>query len=126
MIDSNIFFFFPSPLLTAREPEIRNLQVSDVTPDSFNLSWTATDGAFETFTIEIVDSNRFLKTLEYNISGDERAAHISGLRPSNDFIVYLTGLTPNIQTKTITATATTGTSAFSISNVFFPDFLFAG
>lgn len=92
---------------TAREPEIRNLQVSDVTPDSFNLSWTATDGAFETFTIEIVDSNRFLKTLEYNISGDERAAYISGLRPSNDFIVYLTGLTPNIQTKTITATATT-------------------
>ncbi|XP_055994677.1 tenascin [Sorex fumeus] len=106
---------------TAGEPEIRNIEVSDITPDSFNLSWTATDGAFETFTIEIIDSNRFLKTLEYNISGAERTAHISGLRPNNDFIVYLSGLTPNIGTKTITTTATTVAepllSHFTVSNV---------
>ncbi|XP_057576171.1 tenascin isoform X3 [Hippopotamus amphibius kiboko] len=92
---------------TAGEPEIGNLNVSDITPESFNLSWTATDGAFETFTIEIIDSNRFLETVEYNISGAERTAHISGLRPSNDFIVYLSGLAPSTQTKTISATATT-------------------
>ncbi|XP_015100841.2 tenascin isoform X1 [Vicugna pacos] len=92
---------------TAGEPEIGNLNVSDVTTESFNLSWTATDGAFETFTIEIIDSNRFLETMEYNISGAERTAHISGLRPSNDFIVYLSGLAPSIQTKTISVTATT-------------------
>ncbi|XP_037348157.1 tenascin isoform X3 [Talpa occidentalis] len=92
---------------TAEEPEIGNLSVSDVTPESFNLSWTATDGAFETFTIEIIDSNRFLETMEYNISGDARTAHISGLRPSNDFIVYLSGITPSVWTKTISATATT-------------------
>ncbi|XP_004677456.1 PREDICTED: tenascin isoform X1 [Condylura cristata] len=92
---------------TAEEPEIGNLSVSDITPESFNLSWTATDGAFETFTIEIIDSNRFLETMEYNISGDERTAHISGLRPSNDFIVYLSGITPSVWTKTISASATT-------------------
>uniref|UniRef100_A0A8C3WXC8 Tenascin n=1 Tax=Catagonus wagneri TaxID=51154 RepID=A0A8C3WXC8_9CETA len=92
---------------TAGEPEIGNLNVSDITPESFNLSWTATDGAFEIFTIEIIDSNRFLETMEYNISGAERTAHISGLRPGNDFIVYLSGLAPSIQTKTISATATT-------------------
>ncbi|XP_061056021.1 tenascin isoform X3 [Eubalaena glacialis] len=92
---------------TAREPEIGNLNVSDITPESFNLSWTATDGAFKTFTIEIIDSNRFLETMEYNISGAERTAHISGLRPNNRFIVYLSGLTPSIQIKTISATATT-------------------
>ncbi|XP_067599636.1 tenascin isoform X4 [Pseudorca crassidens] len=92
---------------TAGEPEIGNLNVSDITPESFNLSWTATDGAFKTFTIEIIDSNRFLETMEYNISGAERTAHISGLRPNNDFIVYLSGLTPSIRTKTISATATT-------------------
>ncbi|XP_059870239.1 tenascin isoform X4 [Delphinus delphis] len=94
-------------VLTAGEPEIGNLNVSDITPESFNLSWTATDGAFKTFTIEIIDSNRFLETMEYNISGAERTAHISGLRPNNDFIVYLSGLTPSIRTKTISATATT-------------------
>ncbi|XP_070651461.1 tenascin isoform X8 [Bos indicus] len=92
---------------TAREPELGNLSVSDITSESFNLSWTATDGAFETFTVEIIDSNRFLETMEYNVSGAERTAHISGLRPSNDFIVYLSGLAPSMQTKTISATAST-------------------
>ncbi|XP_046924467.1 tenascin [Lynx rufus] len=92
---------------TAAEPEIGNLTVSDITPESFNLSWTATDGAFETFTIEIVDSNRVLETMEYNISGAERTAHISGLHPNNHFIVYLSGLAPSIRTQTISATATT-------------------
>ncbi|XP_036915037.1 tenascin isoform X4 [Sturnira hondurensis] len=92
---------------TAREPEIGNLNVSDITSESFNLSWTATDGAFETFTIEIIDSNRLLETTQYRISGAERTAHISGLRPSNDFIVYLSGLAPSIRTQTINITATT-------------------
>ncbi|XP_060056024.1 tenascin isoform X4 [Erinaceus europaeus] len=92
---------------TAGEPEIGNLNVSGITPESFNLSWTATDGAFETFTIEIVDSNRLQERIEYNISGAERTAFISGLHPSNDFIVYLSGFAPNSQAKTISASATT-------------------
>ncbi|KAM6183109.1 tenascin isoform 1-T2 [Erethizon dorsatum] len=92
---------------TAKEPEIGNLNVSDITPESFNLSWTATDAIFETFTIEIIDSNRLLQMVEYNISGAERTAHISGLPPSTDFIIYLSGLAPSIRTKTISATTTT-------------------
>lgn len=119
-----MFFLSPTPRFSAAEPEIGNLTVSDITAESFNLSWTATDGAFETFTIEIVDSNRFFETMAYNISGAERTAHISGLHPNNHFIVYLSGLTPSLWTKTISATATTGTSAFShvwhpLSKVFF-------
>ncbi|EDM10511.1 rCG55184, isoform CRA_a [Rattus norvegicus] len=92
---------------TAKEPEIGNLNISDVTPESFNLSWTATDGIFDMFTIEIIDSNRLLQTAEHNISGAERTAHISGLPPSTDFIVYLSGIAPSIRTKTISTTATT-------------------
>ncbi|EPQ16874.1 Tenascin [Myotis brandtii] len=92
---------------TAGEPEIGNLNVSNITPESFNLSWTATDGAFETFTIEIIDSNRLLEMVPYKISGAARTAYISGLRPSNDFIVYLSGLAPGIRTQTINVTVTT-------------------
>ncbi|CAD7687404.1 unnamed protein product [Nyctereutes procyonoides] len=106
---------------TATGPEVGNLTVSDITPESFNLSWTATDGAFETFTIEIVDSNRFLETMEYNISGTERTAHISGLHPNNHFVIYLSGLAPSIRTKIISATATTVAepllSHLTVSNV---------
>ncbi|XP_048972362.1 tenascin isoform X9 [Canis lupus dingo] len=106
---------------TATGPEVGNLTVSDITPESFNLSWTATDGAFETFTIEIVDSNRFLETMEYNVSGTERTAHISGLHPNNHFVIYLSGLAPSIRTKIISATATTVAepllSHLTVSNV---------
>uniref|UniRef100_A0A8C0JZF4 Tenascin n=1 Tax=Canis lupus dingo TaxID=286419 RepID=A0A8C0JZF4_CANLU len=101
---------YRTPVLSAEAstgPEVGNLTVSDITPESFNLSWTATDGAFETFTIEIVDSNRFLETMEYNVSGTERTAHISGLHPNNHFVIYLSGLAPSIRTKIISATATT-------------------
>ncbi|XP_058997965.1 tenascin isoform X8 [Mustela lutreola] len=91
---------------TAAGPEIGNLTVSDITPESFNLSWTATDGAFETFTIEIVDSNRFLETMKYNISGAERTAHISGLPPNNHFVIYLSGLAPSARTQIVTSATT--------------------
>ncbi|XP_021516255.2 tenascin isoform X2 [Meriones unguiculatus] len=92
---------------TAKEPEIGNLSVSNVTPESFNLSWTATDKIFDMFTIEIIDSNRLLQMAEHNISGAERTAHISGLPPNTEFIVYLSGIAPSIRTKTISTTATT-------------------
>ncbi|XP_059266926.1 tenascin isoform X2 [Mustela nigripes] len=91
---------------TAAGPELGNLTVSDITPESFNLSWTATDGAFETFTIEIVDSNRFLETMKYNISGAERTAHISGLPPNNHFVIYLSGLAPSARTQIVTSATT--------------------
>lgn len=117
MINADLFVasFLPHPLFffSAGEPEIGNLNVSNVTPESFNLSWTVTNGAFETFTIEIIDSNRLLETVQYKISGAARTAYISGLRPSNDFIVYLSGLAPGIRTQTINVTVTTGTHACS-------------
>ncbi|XP_057640131.1 tenascin isoform X2 [Chionomys nivalis] len=92
---------------TAKEPQIGNLNVSGITHESFNLSWTATDGIFDMFTIEIIDSTRLQQTTERNISGADRTAHISGLPPSTDFIVYLSGIAPSIRTKTISTTATT-------------------
>ncbi|XP_075762054.1 tenascin isoform X4 [Pelodiscus sinensis] len=92
---------------TASEPEVGELTVSGITPESFNLSWTATDKAFKIFTIEIIDSSRFLEPVEYNISGNLRTAHISGLSPKTDFIVYLYGSTRGFRTKAISAAATT-------------------
>ncbi|TFK08332.1 coiled-coil domain-containing protein 70 [Platysternon megacephalum] len=92
---------------TAAEPEVGELMVSSITPESFNLSWTAPDKAFETFTVEIIDSSRLLEPMEYNISGNLRTAHLSGLSPKTDFIVYLSGSTRGFRTKTISAAATT-------------------
>ncbi|KGL83307.1 Tenascin-R, partial [Tinamus guttatus] len=92
---------------TGEHPEVGELTVSDITPESFNLSWTTTSGDFDVFTIEIIDSNRLLEPMEFNISGNSRTAHISGLSPSTDFIVYLYGITHDFRTQAISTAATT-------------------
>ncbi|XP_061208927.1 tenascin isoform X1 [Neopsephotus bourkii] len=93
--------------MTGVHPEVGELTVSDITPESFNLSWTTTHGDFDVFTIEIIDSNRLLEPMELNISGNSRTAHISGLSPSTDFIVYLYGISHDFRTQAISAAATT-------------------
>ncbi|XP_052670759.1 tenascin isoform X1 [Harpia harpyja] len=93
--------------MTGVHPEVGELTVSDITPESFNLSWTTTNGDFDIFTIEIIDSNRLLESMEFNISGNSRTAHISGLSPSTDFIVYLYGISHGFRTQAISAAATT-------------------
>ncbi|NXH74805.1 TENA protein, partial [Hydrobates tethys] len=93
--------------MTGVHPEVGELTVSDITPESFNLSWTTTNGNFDVFTIEIIDSNRLLEPMEFNISGNSRTAHISGLSPSTDFIVYLYGISHGFRTQAISAAATT-------------------
>lgn len=95
---------FPS---SGVHPEVGELTVSDITPESFNLSWTTTNGDFDVFTIEIIDSNRLLEPMEFNISGNSRTAHISGLSPSTDFIVYLYGISNGFRTQAISSAATT-------------------
>ncbi|NWU65047.1 TENA protein, partial [Pterocles burchelli] len=92
---------------TGVHPEVGELTVSDITPESFNLSWTTTNGDFDVFTIEIIDSNRLLEPMEFNISGNSRTAHISGLSPSTDFIVYLYGISHGFRTQAISTAATT-------------------
>ncbi|NXC81761.1 TENA protein, partial [Cercotrichas coryphoeus] len=92
---------------TGEQPAVAELMVSDITPESFNLSWTASTGDFDVFTIEIIDSNRLLEPMEFNLSGNSRTAHISGLSPSTDFIVYLSGISRGFRTQAISAAATT-------------------
>ncbi|XP_064249329.1 tenascin isoform X1 [Passer domesticus] len=92
---------------TGEQPGVAELMVSDITPESFNLSWTASNGDFDVFTIEIIDSNRLLEPMEFNFSGNSRTAHISGLSPSTDFIVYLSGISRGFRTQAISAAATT-------------------
>ncbi|XP_076211468.1 tenascin isoform X1 [Aptenodytes patagonicus] len=93
--------------MTGVHPEVGELTVSDITPESFNLSWTITNADFDVFTIEIIDSNRLLEPMEFNISGNSRTAHISGLSPSTDFIVYLYGISHGFRTQAKSAAATT-------------------
>ncbi|MGH0176036.1 UNVERIFIED_CONTAM: hypothetical protein FKN15_002515 [Acipenser sinensis] len=92
---------------TVPEPEVGNLFVSDITSDSFSLSWTATGGSFDGFALEIIDSNRLLEPMEYSLARDVLATHISGLSPRTDYIAYLYGLTHGVRTQALSAVAST-------------------
>ncbi|XP_039206891.1 tenascin isoform X1 [Crotalus tigris] len=92
---------------TGAKSEVGNLTVWGITPESFNLSWTTAKGDFEIFTVEIIDSNRLLEPMEYNISGSLRTAHISGLPPQTSFIIYLYGVTRGFRTQALSTTVKT-------------------
>uniref|UniRef100_A0A8C6YJV4 Tenascin C n=1 Tax=Naja naja TaxID=35670 RepID=A0A8C6YJV4_NAJNA len=100
---------------TGVKPEVGNLTIWGVTPESFNLSWTTSRGNFEFFTLEIIDSNRLLEPMEYNISGSLRTTHISGLPPQTSFIIYLYGVTHGLRTQALRTTAVTVGSPKEIS-----------
>ncbi|XP_070812025.1 tenascin [Pituophis catenifer annectens] len=111
---------------TGAKPEVGNLTVRAVTPESFNLSWTTSKGDFEIFTLEIIDSNRLLEPMEYNISGSLRTAHISGLPPQTSFIIYLYGVTRGLRTQALSITAITELklqlSTFTLTNARLSEF----
>nr|XP_006005618.1 PREDICTED: tenascin isoform X3 [Latimeria chalumnae] len=96
---------------TDAAPEVGSLVVSNLTSESFDLSWTATEGAFDVFMIEIIDSNRLLEPREFNVSGTLYTTSISGLLPSTDYVVYLYGFAHGVRTQAISTVATTAVGA---------------
>ncbi|XP_048414887.1 tenascin isoform X8 [Stegostoma tigrinum] len=77
---------------TEAEPEVGNLVVSDITSNSFSLSWTGMDEAFESFVIELIDSDRFTEPLEYTIPGNVQTTQLSNLIAGTNYVIYFYGL----------------------------------
>lgn len=85
-----------------------NLLVSDATPDGFRLSWTADDGAFDSFVLKIRDVNRLMDPLEIIIPGHERTQEITGLKEGTQYHIDLYGVTSGRRSQPINAIGTTG------------------
>ncbi|XP_038637882.1 tenascin isoform X5 [Scyliorhinus canicula] len=77
---------------TEAVPEVGNLVVSDITSDSFSLSWTGKDEAFESFVIELVDSDRFTEPQEYTVLGNRQATQLSNLIAGTNYVIYFYGI----------------------------------
>ncbi|XP_048469310.1 tenascin [Rhincodon typus] len=77
---------------TEAEPEVGNLVVSDITSNSFSLSWMGKDKAFESFVIELIDSDRFTEPLEYTIPGNVQTTQLSNLIAGTNYVIYFYGL----------------------------------
>ncbi|XP_057688201.1 tenascin isoform X1 [Corythoichthys intestinalis] len=78
---------------TAEEkPIVANVTVSDVSWDSFLLSWSAEEGAFEAFLIEITDAETGAEWQNHTVPADARSIVISGLTPSTWYRANLYGV----------------------------------
>uniref|UniRef100_A0A3B4CYQ7 Tenascin C n=1 Tax=Pygocentrus nattereri TaxID=42514 RepID=A0A3B4CYQ7_PYGNA len=97
---------------TASAPLVGKLYVSNVTSESFSLSWNGTEGNFEGFILEIIDSSLRREPAEYNLSCNASSYDVTGLRPSTDYIISLTGVSGSgLQSLPVTTVAVTGLGA---------------
>uniref|UniRef100_A0A3B4GWE6 Tenascin C n=1 Tax=Pundamilia nyererei TaxID=303518 RepID=A0A3B4GWE6_9CICH len=72
------------------KPVVTNVTISDVTWDSFLLSWFAEDGAFESFLITVTDAETDAEWQNHTVPADARSLAITGLYPTTWYraIVY--------------------------------------
>lgn len=87
--------------------------VSDITSNSFSLSWTGNDEAFESFVVELIDSDRFSEPLEYTVPGTVRSTDFNNLISGTNYVIYLYGVANGRRTNPVTTVALTGISALS-------------
>ncbi|XP_078501996.1 tenascin-X isoform X4 [Lissotriton helveticus] len=69
-----------------------DLYLSDVGPHTGQLSWEASEGAFDSFLIQYADSHGVAPKSEMVMAGNARTAMIEGLEPNTEYTFTLSGL----------------------------------
>lgn len=94
--------------------DIRSLSVSDVSWDSFNVSWTIDEGLdFQSFVIEVANSAGGPERQNLSVSGDALSLWMSGLSPNTSYVIALYGVHEGSVLGPLYVEATTGTLAYS-------------
>nr|XP_020765090.1 tenascin-X isoform X2 [Odocoileus virginianus texanus] len=74
---------------TASEPHLGEVTLEEATPHSLHLSWTATEGEFDSFEVQYTDEDG--QRQEVNVGGDQRDITISDLESDHRYLVSLYG-----------------------------------
>ncbi|XP_068508852.1 tenascin isoform X3 [Syngnathus scovelli] len=93
---------------TEAEPEVEHLFVSDITADSFRVSWAADEDLFDRFVIKLRDSKRLSRPQEHIVHGAERTRLITGLMAGTEYEIELYGLSLDHRSQPIIGVAQTG------------------
>nr|XP_033771401.1 tenascin-X isoform X5 [Geotrypetes seraphini] len=91
-------------------PRLRDLEVSDITKNSLQLSWKVQDGVFDSFVVQYKDSENRIH--EVPVNGNERSTTILGLLPSHKYKFNLYGITGDTASKPESIEANTAHIAF--------------
>ncbi|XP_062339982.1 tenascin-like isoform X4 [Osmerus eperlanus] len=89
------------------KPQVVNLTISDITWDSFTVSWSPQDGDFESFVLEMTNLDGGSESQNLTLSGDAFSLSIPGLRPNTTYMVGLYGLHQGSFLEPVYAEATT-------------------
>lgn len=87
---------------------MEHLFISDITADSFRLSWTTDEDLFDRFIIKVRDSKRLAHPQEFSVHGDKRTKDITGLMSGTEYEIELYGVTVDQRSQPITGLAQTG------------------
>lgn len=97
-------------------PSLENLTVSRINPYGFTVSWMASEDAFESFLVIVVDSGKLLDPQEFLLPGSQRQLTLRGLITGIGYEVFLYGLIHGRQTRPLNIVALTGIFIFFLKN----------
>lgn len=89
---------------------VGELYISNITSESFSISWNGTEGEFDGFTLEVIDSDWLTEQKEYNVSRGVESLEVTGLRPGTDYVAYVSGTYKGSRTSPVSIVASTGIS----------------
>lgn len=99
---------------------VTNVTVSDVSWDSFLLSWSTEDGALEAFLIEVTDAETGAEWQNHTVPADARSLIISGLSPATWYRANLYGVYRGALLDPVFADTITGIVAVNAGASLFP------
>uniref|UniRef100_A0A2I2YBK3 Tenascin n=1 Tax=Gorilla gorilla gorilla TaxID=9595 RepID=A0A2I2YBK3_GORGO len=90
-------------VITEALPLLENLTISDINPYGFTVSWMASENAFDSFLVTVMDSGKLLDPQEFTLSGTQRKLELRGLITGIGYEVMVSGFTQGHQTKPLRA-----------------------
>nr|AAI63556.1 Tnc protein [Danio rerio] len=97
--------------ITEAEPEVEHITVSDITPHSFKVTWTAPEAVFDSFALKVLDSSGLGRPHQISVSGGKRTEAVTGLNEDTDYEIELFGIILGRKFQPIFTVARTGLGA---------------
>ncbi|CAB1322209.1 unnamed protein product, partial [Coregonus sp. 'balchen'] len=95
--------------ITEAEPIVEHLLVSDITPDSCKVAWSAEEDLFDSFVIMINDtSDNLASPQEVVVPGEERTTVLTELIDDTEYEIELYGVISGRRSDSISGVAKTG------------------
>lgn len=77
--------------------------------DGFQLTWTAADGAFESFVLQVQEAGSPEESRNVTVPGTLSSVNVTGLKANTPYTITLQGLTRGYRSKPLSLETTTGT-----------------